>query len=94
MSELSIFVVESGDFGEYAKHSPYYVLTMVFHDQSTDLSKQISILDEYLDNMGYSDVCGFEPISMRDDFATIYGDDVEVVDYEELEVEESLDPAA
>ena len=33
------------------------------------------------------DECGFEPISMRDDFATIYGDDVEAVDYEELEVE-------
>ena len=31
---------------------------------------------------------------MRDDFATIYGDDVEVVDYEELEVEDALDPAA
>ena len=40
------------------------------------------------------DECGFEPISMRDDFATIYGDDVEVVDYEELEVEEALEPAA
>ncbi len=33
------------------------------------------------------DECGFEPISMRDDFATIYGDDVEVVPYEQLEVE-------
>ena len=40
------------------------------------------------------DECGFEPISMRDDFATIYGDDVEVVDYEQLEVEEALEPAA
>ena len=38
--------------------------------------------------------CGFEPISMRDDFATIYGDDVETVDYEELEVDEALEPAA
>ena len=40
------------------------------------------------------DDCGFEPISMRDDFATIYGDDVEIVPYEELEVEEALDSAA
>ena len=40
------------------------------------------------------DECGFEPISMRDDFATIYGDDVDVVDYEKLEVDEALDPAA
>ncbi|MCR5094437.1 MAG: haloacid dehalogenase-like hydrolase [Lachnospiraceae bacterium] len=38
--------------------------------------------------------CGFEPISMRDDFATIYGDEVEAVPYEELEVEEALEPAA
>lgn len=40
------------------------------------------------------DECGFEPISMRDDFTTIYGDDVDVVDYEKLEVDEALDPAA
>ena len=40
------------------------------------------------------DEYGFEPISMRDDFATIYGDDVDVVDYEKLEVDEALDPAA
>ena len=33
------------------------------------------------------DECGFEPVSMRDDFATIYGDDVEVTDYMQLEVE-------
>ncbi len=39
---------------------------------------------------------GFEPISMRDDFATIYGDDVEAVPYEQLEVEpgDALDEAA
>ena len=40
------------------------------------------------------DECGFEPISMRDDFATIYGDDVEAVPYEETEVEQVLDNAA
>lgn len=44
--------------------------------------------------------CGFEPISTRDDFATIYGGEVEVVPYEKLEVEiepeaeASLKPAA
>lgn len=31
--------------------------------------------------------CGFEPVSMRDDFGTIYGGEVEVVPYEGLEVE-------
>ena len=37
MHELSIFVDESGDFGKYAKHSPYYAVTMVFHDQDADI---------------------------------------------------------
>ena len=45
MSELSIFVDESGDFGEYAKHSPYYIVTMVLHDQVKDISTDINIFD-------------------------------------------------
>lgn len=53
MKELSIFVDESGDFGEYAKHSPYYVVAMVFHEQNKDISKQIEHLDNRLANMKY-----------------------------------------
>ena len=34
VSELSIFIDESGDFGTYDIRSPYYIITMVFHDQS------------------------------------------------------------
>ena len=41
MKELSIFVDESGDFGEYNYHSPYYIITMVFHNQSDDISQDI-----------------------------------------------------
>ena len=33
MRELSIFVDESGDFGCYERHAPYYIVTMVLHDQ-------------------------------------------------------------
>ena len=33
MRELSVFVDESGDFGEYDYHSPYYIITLVFHNQ-------------------------------------------------------------
>ena len=51
MKELSIFVDESGDFGEYEKHSPYYVVAMVFHEQNKDISKQIEHLDNRLANM-------------------------------------------
>ncbi len=34
MRELGIFVDESGDWGEYKHHSPYYIITFVFHDQN------------------------------------------------------------
>lgn len=55
MKELSIFVDESGDFGEYAQHAPYYIITMVFHDQSNDISQNINILNNALRQIGYGD---------------------------------------
>ena len=55
MKELSIFVDESGDFGEYAQHAPYYIITMVFHDQSNDISQNIKILNNALRQIGYGD---------------------------------------
>ena len=39
MKELSIFVDESGDFGNYAEHSSYYIVSLVMHDQTVDISK-------------------------------------------------------
>lgn len=39
MSELSVFVDESGDLGT---DSTYYMLTLVFHDQGSDISSLIS----------------------------------------------------
>lgn len=55
MKELSIFVDESGDFGEYQKHSPYYIVTMVFHDQSFNLNNNITTLNYSLKQLGYGD---------------------------------------
>ena len=46
MKELSIFVDESGDFGAYEFHSPYYIITLIFHDQSIDISKNINIVND------------------------------------------------
>ena len=31
---LSIFIDESGDFGAYEEHSPYYIVSAVFHNQN------------------------------------------------------------
>lgn len=55
MKELSIFVDESGDFGEYEKHAPYYIVTMVFHNQDVDISENLHKLDSSLKQMGYGD---------------------------------------
>lgn len=55
MKELSIFVDESGDFGEYEKHAPYYIVTMVFHDQKNDISDNINFLNNSLKQIGYGD---------------------------------------
>ena len=50
MSELSIFIDESGDYGT---NSEFYLLTFVFHEQDKPIDRQIAILDESLGNMGY-----------------------------------------
>lgn len=54
MKELSIFVDESGDFGEYAPHSPFYIVTLILHDQSNDISNDIKKLDHEIRNLGYT----------------------------------------
>lgn len=48
MKELSIFIDESGDFGNYNFHSPYYILSLVFHNQNNDIDAQILHLNQKL----------------------------------------------
>ena len=50
--ELSIFVDESGDFGDYAEHSSYYIVSMVFHDQSVNIMAEINELETKLASLG------------------------------------------
>ncbi len=57
MRELSIFVDESGDFGEYDFHSPYYIITMIFHDQENSIEKPMAGLDRELRDMGLIEHC-------------------------------------
>lgn len=57
MKELSIFVDESGDFGEYDYHCPYYIISMVFHDQDVDISGAVSKLNYELQELGLNDHC-------------------------------------
>ena len=57
MKELSIFIDESGDFGEYDHHSPYYIITMVFHDQQEDIQPAVSKLNQELSYLNLDNLC-------------------------------------
>jgi len=48
VKELSIFVDESGDFGAYEPHSPFYLVTFVFHDQSYDILPNLILFQNAL----------------------------------------------
>ena len=50
---LSVFIDESGDFGPYEPHAPYYLVAMVLHDQKIDIVDNIKTFDEHLINLGY-----------------------------------------
>lgn len=59
MKELSIFIDESGDFGETQDSNAYYLVTFVFHNQSNEISFIISIKEGFKMNVfiayvGYS----------------------------------------
>jgi len=46
--ELSIFIDESGDLGEYQNHSPFYIISFVFHEQNKCIKNEVEKLDNYL----------------------------------------------
>ncbi len=50
---LSIFIDESGDFGAYDRRAPYYLVTMVFHDQDCDITGNIQALNDCMSRLGY-----------------------------------------
>ena len=55
--ELSVFIDESGDFGEYDYRSPFYIITMVFHNQENDIQAAIQKLNQELSYMSLDGLC-------------------------------------
>lgn len=53
MKELSIFIDESGDFGEIKERPAYYLVTFVFHDQNNNIDQQVSKLEESVRMSGF-----------------------------------------
>lgn len=52
MSDFSVFIDESGFFSLNQPHSPYYLMTLVFHEQSADVSGNIDHLNSRLRDYG------------------------------------------
>jgi len=50
---LSCFVDETGDYGEFDSHCPYYMVSVVLHDQSESIEAQLSGMEQYLSDLGY-----------------------------------------
>ncbi len=48
---LSVFIDESGDFGPYERHAPYYIVSMILHEQSQNIAENIAILDAHVRNL-------------------------------------------
>ena len=51
---MSIFIDESGDFGPYQSHAPYYIVSMILHNQETDITENINHLNEHIVNLNYN----------------------------------------
>ena len=50
---LSVFIDESGDFGDYNPIAPYYLVAMVLHNQDIDIHGNITVMNTHMSNLGY-----------------------------------------
>ncbi len=53
MKELSIFIDESGDFGEVTERPAYYLVTLLFHDQKNEITANVKKLEDSTKNSGF-----------------------------------------
>lgn len=76
MAELSIFIDESGDFGEITERPAYYLVTMVFHNQSININENISKLEESVRVSGFDvEYIHTGPVIRREDVFSNYSID-------------------
>lgn len=53
MKKLSVFIDESGDFGEIKERPSYYLVTFVFHDQDNSIDQKVKKLEESVKAAGF-----------------------------------------
>ena len=64
---LDIMIDESGDFGAFQRHSPYYLVAMLFHNARNDIHSAAQLLRNQIANLGYeSHVLHTGPIIRRE----------------------------
>ena len=68
MKELSVFIDESGDFGEITERPAYYLVTLLFHNQKNDIDSNVKKLEESTKNAGFNfEYIHTGPIIRRED---------------------------
>jgi hypothetical protein len=55
-NDIHVFADESGEFSIDAKRSPFFLLTLVFHDPADDMEANYISLSEALNRKGYEDI--------------------------------------
>ena len=40
---------ESGDFGDYQEHCPFYIISFIFYNQECSITEQVEKLDRFLE---------------------------------------------
>ena len=59
---LSVFIDESGDFGQFDPKHPMYYVAMVLHEQTNDISDNIAMLDNLITN--WADIIIFQEFNL------------------------------
>ena len=76
MQELSVFIDESGDFGEVKERPAYYLVTFVFHDQNNNIDSQVAKLEEGVKVSGFDvEYIHTGPVIRREDVFARYSID-------------------
>lgn len=57
VNELSIFIDESGDFGVCDSRPPWYIITMVFHNQKSSINEPLQYLEREMALLGFHNHC-------------------------------------
>ncbi len=74
---LSIFIDESGDFGPYSPHSPYYLVSMIFHNQALSINTNILALEQRMKYLNFeSHNIHTAPLIRRESFYKFYSTEV------------------